>query len=270
MTYRILSYNIERGGRGREVQLAAVVNACAVDLVVLQEARDPEVIRRLAAETGMAQWAARGGESLGFMSRQPLAAYSWHKPRISRHAFLEIQPAGTEARVFGVHLSAVHAAWTESRRIVELRALLRAIAQHQEGFHVLTGDFNTLAPGELLDFKKLPTRLRALVWLSGGKVRWRTIQVVLDGGYVDGYRALHPDGPGFTFPTWDPHVRLDYLFIPSRHREGLISCEIVDTPAARAASDHLPLLSVVRFPGHEGKSFIEAGQPSTIEEDVHP
>ena len=43
---------------------------------------------------------------------------------------------------------------------VELRALLRSIAQHQEGFHVLTGDFNTLAPGELLDFKKLPARLR--------------------------------------------------------------------------------------------------------------
>lgn len=269
MTYRILSYNIQRGGRGREVQLAAVVNACAVDLVVLQEARDPEVVRRVAGETGMAQWAARGGESLGFMSREPLAAYSWHKPRISRHAFLELQPAGTEARIFGVHLSAVHAAWTESRRIVELRALLRSIARHQEGFHVLTGDFNTLAPGELLDFNKLPRRLRALVWLSGGKVRWRTIQVVLDGGYVDAYRALHTEHPGFTFPTWDPHVRLDYLFIPQRNRDGLISCEIVDTPAARAASDHLPLLSVVQIPAEHR---IPAGgdEASTIEADVHP
>lgn len=268
MTYRILSYNIERGGRGREVQLAAVINACAADLVVLQEARDPEVVRRLAGETAMAQWAARGGESLGFMSREPLASYAWHKPRISRHAFLELQPAGTEARVFGVHLSAVHAAWTESRRIVELRALLRGIAQHQEGFHVLTGDFNTLAPGELLDFKKLPTRLRALVWLSGGKVRWRTIQVVLDGGYVDAYRSLHPGIPGFTFPTWDPHVRLDYLFVPSRHREGLIACEIVDTPASRGASDHLPLLSVVRIPAEDRVPSL--GGTATVDADVHP
>lgn len=248
MTVRILSYNIERGGGGRERQIAAVVAASAPDLVILQEARDPEVIRRVAAETGMAQWAARGGESLGFMSRTPVAGYAWHKPRISRHAFLEVQLSGSEARVFGVHLSAVHAAWTERRRVTELRALLRGIRQHQEGFHVLTGDFNTLAPGEILDFRKLPTRLRALVWLSGGTVRWRTIQVILDAGYVDAFRATHPERPGFTFPTWDPHVRLDYLFVPSRHRQQLRSCEIVDTPGVRSASDHLPLLSVVDVP----------------------
>lgn len=248
MTHRLLSYNIQRGGRGRETQLAAVVNACAPDLVVLQEASDPEVVRRIAGETGMQQWAARGGESLGFMSRREVAGYAWHKPRISRHAFLELHLAGSPARVFGVHLSAVHAAWTERRRIVELRALLRGIAQHQEGFHALTGDFNTLAPGELLDFRKLPRRLRALVWLSGGNVRWRTIQVVLDGGYMDAYRVTHPQVPGFTFPTWDPHVRLDYCFLPARYRERLQSCEVVDGPSTRAASDHLPLLSVLEVP----------------------
>lgn len=248
MTYRILSYNIERGGRGREAPIAEVIRGCAPDLVVLQEARDPEVVRRVAGETGMEQYAARGGESLGFMSRTPLASYAWHKPRMSRHAFLEMQPAGTEARIFGVHLSAVHAAWTERRRIVELRALLRGIALHQEGFHLLTGDFNTLAPGELLDFRKLPTRLRALVWLSGGSVRWRTIQIVLDAGYVDAFRVMHPERPGFTFPTWDPHVRLDYLFIPARYRQQLRSCELVEGQDARSASDHFPLLSIVEIP----------------------
>ena len=167
---------------------------------------------------------------------------------MSRHAFLEIQLPGSEARIFGVHLSAVHAAWTESRRVIELRALLKAIAQHQHGFHVLTGDFNTLAPGELLDFRKLPGRLRALVWLSGGTVRWRTIQIVLDSGYVDGYRAIHPDVPGFSFPTWDPHARLDYLFLPTRYSARLLSCEVKDGPRVIEASDHLPLLSVVDVP----------------------
>jgi endonuclease/exonuclease/phosphatase family metal-dependent hydrolase len=248
VTVRLLSYNIRRGGAGRERQIASVIRTCAPDLVVLQEASNPEVVKLVAAETGMAQWAARAGESLGFMSRGDVAGYAWHRPRLSRHAFLEIQPAGTTARIFGVHLSAVHAAWTERRRIVELRALLRSIAQHQEGFHALTGDFNTLAPGELLDFRKLPTRLRALVWLSGGNVRWRTIQGVLDGGYVDAYRAAHPGDPGFTFPTWDPHVRLDYLFIPSRYRERVHACEIVNAAAVREASDHLPLLSVLSIP----------------------
>ena len=54
------------------------------------------------------------------------------------------------------------------------------------------------APGELLDFSKLPARLRALVWLSGGRVRWRTIQGVLDAGYVDAFRALQPDLVGYS------------------------------------------------------------------------
>ncbi len=196
MDLRILTYNIRRGGKGREEALSAVIRACQADVVVLQEATDPAVVARLAAGTGMEQWGSRQGQSLGFLSRRRVQGFGWHKPRISRHAFLEIELAGSEARIFGVHLSAVHAAWTERRRTEELRALLKGIARHQHGFHLLTGDFNTLAPGELLDFRKLPGRLRALVWLSGGKVRWRTIQIILDGGYVDAYRSLHLDGPG--------------------------------------------------------------------------
>jgi endonuclease/exonuclease/phosphatase family metal-dependent hydrolase len=243
-----------------------VIRAAAADVVVLQEATDPRVVERLAADTGMAQFASRKGESLGFLSRERVAAFRWHKPRVSRHPFLEIQLAASESRIFGVHLSAVHAAWTERRRITELRALLRSIAHHQHGLHVLTGDFNTLAPGELLDFRKLPGRLRALVWLSGGTVRWRTIKVVLDNGYIDSYRTLHPNTPGFTFPTWDPHVRLDYLFLPQAHRDRLVSSEILETPEVRDASDHLPLLSVVNMapknaeaaPDHDVESGIAA------------
>ena len=242
---RILSYNIRKGGSGRQGELAAVVRACAPDLVILQEATAPEVVEEVAREAGMAQWASRSGQSLAFMSREPVQTFGWHQPRISRHAFLEIQPSGTDMRVFGLHLSAVHAAWTERRRILELRALLKSIAQHQHGFHLLTGDFNTLAPGELLDVRKLPGRLRALVWLSGGRVRWRTIQIVLDAGYIDIYRAGHPAVPGFTFPTWDPHARLDYFFTPSTHAARVHSCEVMDVPGVREASDHLPLMSIV-------------------------
>jgi len=143
--------------------------------------------------------------------------------------------------------SALYSAWTEQHRVVELRALLANIARHQRGFHLLAGDFNTLAPGDLLDFRKLPNRLRALVWLSGGKIRWRTIQLVLDAGYVDAYRLGHQGISGFTFPSWAPHVRLDYVFTPAGFSNRVHSCEIVTHPAAPAASDHLPLLAEVDF-----------------------
>ena len=144
----------------------------------------------------MADWRAFPRQSLGYMSWQPVVSASWHQPRFSHHAFVEIMPAGQHFRIFGVHLSAVHAAWTERRRVYELRALLRTVADHEGGFHVLAGDFNTLAPGARLDVK-----LRPLVWLSGGRIKWRTVPTMLDAGYVDAFRARHPDDPGFTMPA---------------------------------------------------------------------
>ncbi len=242
---KLLSYNICRGGCGREAPLGRVIAAVEPDLVVFQEATNPSVVERLAERCGMAQWGARRGESLGFMSRAPLVRSEWHRPRISRHAFVELVPAGGAVHVYGVHLSAVHAAWTERRRTFEVRALLSSIARRKPGFHVLTGDFNTLAPGELLDFRTLPYRLRTLVWLSGGRVRWRTIQKILDAGYSDAFRTRHPSDPGLTFPTWDPHVRLDFLFVPGVFVDCVRRCEVAAHADAPAASDHLPLVSEI-------------------------
>ena len=243
MTLRLLTYNIRHGGGGREASLASVIRAADPDVVILQEATKPEVVEGLAAALGMTSFASRRRQSLAFMSRLPIAHYEWHRPRLSRHAFLEVVPEGDRVRIFGLHLSAVHAAWTERRRVMELRALLKSIERHQAGFHVLTGDFNTLAPGELLDIRQLPQRLRALVWLSGGRIRWQTISVVLHARYADVFRSLHPEDPGLTFPTWGSHVRLDYMFAPATELTRALSCRIVDHPEARAASDHFPLFA---------------------------
>jgi len=123
----------------------------------------------------------------------------------------------------------------------ELRSLLNSIRRHSDGFHLLTGDFNTLAPGELLEHQRLPPRLRLVAWFTGGRVRYKTIQIMLDAGYADGYRALHTDA-GFTFPTWDPHVRLDFAFLPKPFAEQIAECEVMnETANVRVASDHFPL-----------------------------
>ena len=243
---RLLTYNIKNGGIGREPLLVATVADCAPDLVLFQEAIRADVIERIATATGMAQCATFRRQSLGFMSRTPVDHYEWHRPRFSRYAFLEVVMMGGAVRFFGVHLSALHAAWTERRRVFEVRALLKGIAQHQHGFHVLAGDFNTLAPSEPLDVQRLPARLRPFIWLSGGRIRWRTIQEVLDVGYLDAFRAAHPDDPGFTLPTHDPHVRLDYVFVPKRYADRVVRCEVVSSKSAVKASDHFPLLAHVQ------------------------
>jgi exodeoxyribonuclease-3 len=180
------------------------------------------------------------------MSRRK-ARHEWHRPPASRRAFLEIVPDGEPLRIFGVHLSAVHSNWTEKRRVRELRAVLAGIADHQHGFHVVTGDFNTIAPGETLDIGKLPPRLRAFVYLTGRKIRWETIQIMLDAGFLDGFRLLHPDDAGHTFPTWHPHVRLDFVFVPGSFAHRLRRCEVAKASADGEASDHFPLVAELDF-----------------------
>ena len=239
---RLLTYNIQRGGRGREAALADVIRGCAPDVAVLQEARDPAIVERLARACGMAQWGANPGWSLGFLTRTPVAHHSWHRPRGSRHAFLELVLPSRE-RIFGVHLAAVHSAWTERRRLRELHALLDGIREHQHGFHLLAGDFNTLAPGELLNVRQLPYRLRTLVWLSGGSIQWKTVEAILNAGYVDGYRLLNPATSGVTFPTRAPHLRLDYVFLPRPFASRLVACAVVTNGVTSIASDHLPVLA---------------------------
>ena len=239
-----MSYNIRFGGGGREEALAETIVAVAPDLVVFQEATDPAVIKRISEATKFPFWAARRDHSIGFLSRTEVDYHEWHYPAGARHSFLEIVPAGGKTRVFGLHLSARFSKWDERRRTREIRSLLEGIKRHQDGFHVLVGDFNTLAPGEVLELHRLPAWIRALIWISGRKLQRESIQLVLDAGYADGFRMLDPDDRGYTFPTWDPHVRLDYVFVPKVFANRLTSCEVITEPneRIRAASDHCPLV----------------------------
>ena len=243
MSLRILSYNIMRGGAGREAALAAVINACTPDVVIFQEASRTSVVQDLASRCGMDHWAASPGHSLAYISHVEIASHVWRRVRWAKRAYLELVTR-EGFKIYGVHLSAVHSNLTEQRRAYELRALLNSIDRHQHGFHFITGDFNTLAPGERLDMSRLPPRIRAVAWVTGKTIRWITIRLMLEAGYTDGYRALHPNDESATFPSWDPHVRLDYAFLPTPYAEQLKTCDVIrGLPTLREASDHLPLLS---------------------------
>jgi len=244
VTLRLLSYNIRYGGTGREDALAAVIRDAAADVVVLQEATDPRVVARLAEVTHMPYSASRPGYSTGFLSRTPLAGHAWYHPRGARHAFIELVLPGDVGRVYGLHLNAWFSKWSERRRVHEIRALLHSIREHQHGFHVIAGDFNALAPGAPLNAAKLPRWIQAMVWMSGRDIARDTIGVMLQASYVDAYRVLHPHDDGYTFPTWDPHTRFDYLFTPERYAPRLRRCDVLlDVAHGKAASDHFPLVT---------------------------
>ena len=127
--------------------------------------------------------------------------------------------------------------------MLELRALLRSVADHQHGFHVLAGDFNTVAPGESLDVGQLPMRIRPLVWLSGGACLAARSETVQDAGYVDGFRLKHPDEPGCTLPTSTRTCGSTTCSSPQAEAGRLLACDVVRVPGAIDASDHFPVVA---------------------------
>lgn len=245
---RLLSYNIRYGGTRREEAIAGVIRSAAPDVVMLQEATDPAVVARVAALCGLAWWGAERGHSTAYISRIPVLSHQWLLARAARHPFLEVVLGDGDSqlercRLYGLHLTAWFSRWSENTRAREIRALLEGIREHQAGFHLIAGDFNALAPGERLEVARMPAWIRAMIWVSGNDIARRTIQTMLDDGYRDAYKLLHAETNGYTFPTWDPHVRLDYVFVKDAHASRLRRCEVVtDAERVREASDHFPLL----------------------------
>ena len=249
---RLLTYNIREGGIGRAEEIAEVIKAASPDVVALQEARDPVVVERIASLAGFRFSGSRRSHSTGFLSNVPVLDYGWRHPPRTRHALLEVSLADGFPRVFVLHLRAWFSSWSERQRARELRGLLDGIQeqlireQHAFAFHVLAGDFNALAPGERLDPSPMPAWIRGMIWLSGRDIARTTIEMMRSDGYLDAWRTLyadHQNDPGYTFPVWNPHVRLDYVFTPAAYASRFTACEVRRAPKeVLKASDHFPLL----------------------------
>ena len=243
MTIRLMSYNIRFGGIGREERIAAVIDQCKPDIVALQEATKPEVVEQLAQLCNMPHWGAKRSHSAAFISRLQVQNHKWYYHNHLQRAFQMIELEGV--RIYNIHLRATHSNYTERGRMREVKVLLDILKPKGKEFHLLVGDFNTLAPGELLDMQKLPWRYRILAMLLGGRITYRTIQIMLDAGYIDTYRRLNTEH-GYTFPAWDPHVRLDYLFAPRQFADRVSGCEVMaDIAEPAKATDHLPLVAEI-------------------------
>ena len=249
---RLLSYNIRQGGVGRAEQIAEVIKAANADVVALQEATHPEVVERIAKLADFPFFGSQRFHSTGFLSRLPVRQHAWRHPPRTRHALLEVSLAEGFPRLFVLHLRAWFSKWSERQRARELRGLLDGLQaqlireKHAFAFHVLAGDFNALAPGERFNSSPMPRWIRAMVWLSGRDIARSTIEMMRADGYVDAWRTVHANletESGHTFPVWNPHVRLDYVFTPKQYSSRFTSCEVRQTPdVVRTASDHFPLL----------------------------
>ncbi len=251
MALRLLSYNILAGGEGRLPLIISLIQKQQADIVALVEADSRDNAEVLAQQLGMSliYGEGNGKAHVAWLSHLPVIYAQNHPLPALAKTLLEIGILweGATLPLFATHLKAGQNQEGEQRRVAEIRAILRYIHTLGDQPHLLVGDFNTIHPAD---------QPNALAYMATQKARGeeprdlqfprQVIPFLLQAGYVDCYRALHPTTPGYTSHTDYPAVRVDYIFASPAVAKQLYACDLVTGPEAERASDHFPIWAELR------------------------
>lgn len=237
VTLRVVSYNILDGGGERLPLIGDAIQALRPDAVALLEASSLQNAERLAAERGMdlVYGEANSEWSIAWLSRLPVTGSRNHRLPVLAKTLLEIEVAweGLVLSLFATHLVHGRSEGDGRRRADEVRAILQVMGALGSRPHLLVGDFNAVHPDDSVGDPPSGTVV--------GDVARLPIQLLLDAGYVDCFRRLHPADQGYTYTSSHPWLRLDYAFASPSLSDRLIGCGLaVDSPTERA-SDHRPI-----------------------------
>jgi exonuclease III len=246
---RCLTYNIDGGSADHLEPISAVLAHARPDLVALSEANDPDVVAALAERSGVEHvWARGSGDRhVALLSRFPIVEWRVHNTPPLTQAALEIVlelPGQTRLTIYNVHLLPYLLLPFEIRRWQAVGQLLEVIRARRPGPHLIVGDLNAIAPGDRVLQHRNPPRMRWVMALQANQIfRW-AIPRLLEAGYVDCFRRLHPDEDGFTWMPGNRTTRYDYIFADAHAATDLRGCCVLDdVEAVTTASDHLPLLA---------------------------
>lgn len=222
---RILSYNV-RSLRDDASAAARVIAACEPDVVCVQEA--PRFFRwrakcaALASESGL--FVVTGGRPAGAML---LLASLRARPLETRDVLLS-KKRGLHQR--GIALAAFDiggAQFVAGSIHLDLDAAERRRHVDEIFAHVREFDVPVILAG---DINEEP---------SGAA--WQA----LARRYPDAY-VIAPDGGEHTYSAKEPVRRIDGVFVDPRVE--VVSCGVPDVAGIEVASDHRPVLAVVRIP----------------------
>ena len=234
---RIATYNIWDGGEGRLDGIAHVLRGVDADAVAVIEAtrrHNAETLAR-ALDMELVFGEANLGVHLAWLTRLPVRRATNHRPALLAKTLLELEVDTVVGplRLFATHLASRHDPRPPSE---EMPAVLEAAREAGDAPHLLVGDLNGLTVGDPVGTP--PPGVEKRGEAVDGVPRLAIAQL-LEAGYVDCFRALHPDDPGYTYLAWAPWLRLDYVFASPALAKRLRACEVVRGDVAARASDHL-------------------------------
>ncbi len=251
MALRILSYNVLKGGEDRLSFIAGVIQNQQPDVVALLEANSRSNAEALAQQLamGLTFGEGNGKAHVAWLSRLPVVRAENHRLPIFAKTLLEIEILweGTPLALFAAHLKAGQDQEREQRRVAEMQAMLGILQPLCDQPHVLVGDLNTLHPADQPDVSEyVATRRERGETMPSPQFPRQVIPLLLEAGYVDCYRTLHPTTPGYTAHTDHPALRIDYIFVSPPLARCLHACEVVTGREAEMASDHFPVWAEFR------------------------
>ncbi|MGB8344678.1 MAG: endonuclease/exonuclease/phosphatase family protein [Ktedonobacteraceae bacterium] len=230
---KIMSYNILLGGEDRIPHITNVIREQQPDVVALLEANSRENVETLARKLDM-QFVFGEANSefhVAWLSRLPVVRSENHRLPALAKTLLEIELQWERRRVhlFAAHLQHKLEPEYEQKRVAEVRAILDVMSRLDNRPRLLAGDLNTLRPGDTTGVATDMPR--------------EAIPLLLNAGYIDCYRRIHPISPGYTYKLPEPSMRIDYVFASIEMALHLHKCAVVSNEEAQIASDHLPILA---------------------------
>ncbi len=259
---KLLTYNIHHwagaDGRVNVARVAQVIRESEADVVTLNEVFHPTVARpgnqpRLETMAHSLGMVYTFGETLSFypeagfptpygnalLSRYPILSAEAHLlidlPDCEQRGFLRATLDAGETSPLTIYVTHLDHR-REDARLAQIESMLGLIARFGDHCHAILGDLNALAPADG-DERPDASQKSDRKAITGGQVVTR----LLRAGYVDAYAAAG-QGPPETWSTDNPCVRIDYAFLSPHLAARPRGCRRWDTPLARVASDHFPLL----------------------------
>lgn len=290
----IMGYNIWVGGQDpgwfpRDHEWLGVIKSRNPDVILIQEANGwlPQEENYISAYVdslnnafpddrphvgfvGEAQWGFHGA----LITRLPVLSFEaidevdigggetihlWH---VFVHAVLDAW--GERVHVIGVHFRPEEC---RAERELEARALLAILDGLPFGETIwIGGDFNSYSPVDIEPGSPTPPDYGGGA-LPPEVVGWEPVGYLLDRGFEDAFRSMHPYDPGYTHKTLGippgaagPIMRIDFMLLSPGGPWDLNSAEILADSLGHIGSDHYAVFATYRKVSWASVDIADAGR----------